>query len=874
MDFNKVNNTRMKKNNMKIKQEDIQRGKKRKNNNENVNNENFEKTETFFSEQVNENIIGYNNKKGKTIKNPIFSPSKPDKNKNIICNDFHSEARNSVPKSNYQRKKNNEYINDICIQIKNSNNNIFPKRRSNTRKKITEFNQQEIKNTKNNLAQKSQNKDKAKSKCISQSGRRNSKKINANTKSINNEKKEKEKEKEKEKDNKRRITRSYITRNNTQKIIADTSIFVKNKDIKRHNKETNKVKKEKRKRGIKEHKKVENNNNYRKGKSKSHMSNPTREKSMEIEKVEKPKQKDVKIEEGKKRDYSSPRNLNPKNYIDNSLFIMNDITRENCCNSIKYDSPLKINYKSNINKKLSLTKDYIYSSPKVDMKKYTITLKKNLIKNNINSQKEKDLFKKSRININENMLKRKRKRNPSIKSKNTNKEDNDTSSNYKKLKIEETKDKLIKKGKSKKNIVNIKKEEQDENNYTELDKLKNDLNCDRNKSVRLKGKKRTRKHKSMKKKQKQKELEQIKQEINSVDSFSEPDKNIYDYECLNYRNNNYKINNSNNAQNIQFLYEPTPSYYSPKINSIPYTTQNPNDINFPNSLINNNSNAQYINSSSNDKNNQLNTKPFYYNFDTPINNNNMLSSNSVRDLPSETANFMEGNNSLEYSFPLDFEEKIDIKEDKTYYAKTSKYIKYCPIDEYIQPISNQDKKPYRSRIQINHTHKLIFPKKKENKSNPIESDNDKTDITSSNNDYSYDLPSILKIPRIKPYREEHSKMIKDKLNQDGIKIYQTDNDTLLKEELNLYAGSFMLYDEKNNIKVTVPCYKENEKTKEFMNKKKLSIIEFQEDNDIDTDEEQLELEIERNNNALLNFMKKVSKTKNYVEKNLMRKRKV
>ena len=77
-----------------------------------------------------------------------------------------------------------------------------------------------------------------------------------------------------------------------------------------------------------------------------------------------------------------------------------------------------------------------------------------------------------------------------------------------------------------------------------------------------------------------------------------------------------------------------------------------------------------------------------------------------------------------------------------------------------------------------------------------------------------------------------------------------------------------------NIKVTVPCYKENEKTKEFMNKKKLSIIEFQEDNDIDTDEEQLELEIERNNNALLNFMKKVSKTKNYVEKNLMRKRKV
>ena len=175
---------------------------------------------------------------------------------------------------------------------------------------------------------------------------------------------------------------------------------------------------------------------------------------------------------------------------------------------------------------------------------------------------------------------------------------------------------------------------------------------------------------------------------------------------------------------------------------------------------------------------------------------------------------------------------------------------------------------------INTTQKLEFQKKKENKSNLIDNDNDKTDITSSNNDYTYDLPSILKIPRIKPYREEHSKMIKDKLNQDGIKIYQTDNDILLREELNLYAGSFTLYDEKNNIKVTVPCYKENERTKEFMNKKKVSVIEFQEDNDIDTDEEQLELEIERNNNALLNFMKKVNSTKNYVEKSLMRKKKV
>ena len=98
----------------------------------------------------------------------------------------------------------------------------------------------------------------------------------------------------------------------------------------------------------------------------------------------------------------------------------------------------------------------------------------------------------------------------------------------------------------------------------------------------------------------------------------------------------------------------------------------------------------------------------------------MLSSNSFHELPSETANFIcSHSNSLEYSFPLDFEEKIDIKEDKTYFAKTSKYIKYCPIDEYIPPICNEEKKPYRSRIAINHTKKLEFPKKK--KISPIHS---------------------------------------------------------------------------------------------------------------------------------------------------------
>ena len=93
-----------------------------------------------------------------------------------------------------------------------------------------------------------------------------------------------------------------------------------------------------------------------------------------------------------------------------------------------------------------------------------------------------------------------------------------------------------------------------------------------------------------------------------------------------------------------------------------------------------------------------------------------------------------------------------------------------------------------------------------------------------------------------------------------------------EEEKKLYIGSFILYDENTNIKVNVPCYRENEITKEFMRRKNLGIIEFQEDNDIDTDEEQLQLEVERNNEALINFMKKVENDREYVEKNLTRKK--
>ena len=89
----------------------------------------------------------------------------------------------------------------------------------------------------------------------------------------------------------------------------------------------------------------------------------------------------------------------------------------------------------------------------------------------------------------------------------------------------------------------------------------------------------------------------------------------------------------------------------------------------------------------------------------------MLGCNSFHDLASETANFIGSHsNSLKYSFPLDFGEKIDIKEDKTYFAKTSKYIKYCPI--YYPPVCNEGKKAL-SFPHSNKSHKKIgIPEKK------------------------------------------------------------------------------------------------------------------------------------------------------------------
>ena len=253
-----------------------------------------------------------------------------------------------------------------------------------------------------------------------------------------------------------------------------------------------------------------------------------------------------------------------------------------------------------------------------------------------------------------------------------------------------------------------------------------------------------------------------------------------------------------------------------------------------------------------------------------INNNsddiNIINNNSIKELDYDIIFGLE--NSLSYSFPIDYEDKIQLIDDPSYFLKNSRYIKYNPIDYYLPPVPPDKKKPFNAKISK--TLKVDF-RRKENML--IDSDNDITDITSFDIDNNNELPAILSIPRIKPCKDEHAQMIKDKLKQDGIQIFQTENEKMKSEEQSIYLGSFLLYDEKSNIKVYVPCYKDNIRNKDFIKKKKLEIIEFQEDNDIDTDEEQLQLEIERNNEALLSFMEKVEKDKDYVDNNLHRKKK-
>ena len=130
-------------------------------------------------------------------------------------------------------------------------------------------------------------------------------------------------------------------------------------------------------------------------------------------------------------------------------------------------------------------------------------------------------------------------------------------------------------------------------------------------------------------------------------------------------------------------------------------------------------------------------------------------------------------NSLDYSFPHEFDEKIQIKEDMTYLTKNSRYIKYHPIDQYTPPIPIDEKKQFKAKI--GKTKKINFSKKfKDFFSSDI--DNELTDVTSNyytNDDVeNFELFPILCIPRIKPCKEEHNKLIMNKLKHDGIKPHK------------------------------------------------------------------------------------------------------
>ena len=221
---------------------------------------------------------------------------------------------------------------------------------------------------------------------------------------------------------------------------------------------------------------------------------------------------------------------------------------------------------------------------------------------------------------------------------------------------------------------------------------------------------------------------------------------------------------------------------------------------------------------------------------------------------------------LSFSLPIDDYRKIKFFSDISYFSRNSNYIKYHPIDEFFQSVSNEKS---TSLSKIGKTEKINFCK---NEQMNIDNDNEINEFIYSDEEKDYLLP-ILSIPRIKPSRKEYILKIKNQFDKIGMKFYQTDNEIMKNEEKSLYIDSFILYDNINDIKVYIPCYRNNIRMEEFIRKKNLEIIEFQEDNDIDTDEEQLELEIDRNYKNFINFMKKVETEKNYIKKNLHRKQK-
>ena len=854
----KRNKTRNKKKYLEDEINTVKNNKNKKTINNGLNFAEFleNKNNQFLSEH------NYNEKKDRYINsqiNPIYSPKKPKKNnKNVINNKTALEVDKYSVQSGKNLRRRGSKMNNIQNEIlacdvgsckaNNSNKNTF------NLQDFHELNYIEInhgiKELQNNLKNKASENNMSINPESLKEDNKKGRKLNIPNLSDNNGLNYKSNEQKIENKN-RRMTRSCNTRNQQEKEKQKEENVTKIEKIKEKKSNKNKKKKDKRRKRGQTNKR---NNLNKKQTSRSYRANTVKERK------EKEMKNKAKVN---KKDYFSPKNALKNNYIYNNEYVFNKEIIEGT-NNIKCYSPQKvINNENLINNKL--LNDCIYSFSSLDEKNSLIILNKIHINDQKLNKNQKGLFK---ITKSDELLGRKRKRNK------TEKENENKNTNNKKRKgnKKEVKEKKNFKGKSQNIPVIINKKE---NSYIQedIDKLKNSLILEKNKSVKCKGKKGTRKHKSLKKKKKEDiKFEKFDQEINSVDSYSEPEKDVNKLEYFNYKNNNnFKISNPNNLSNAQFQNDNTQNN---NCDNIPRNNFFSNPQNSKNA---NNANINILNKINSNNNNTIPTKSIYWNIDMTNDNyfNSDYSSNSIKENPFETACFVDSSNNFENSLPIDFEEKLEIKEDKTFYAKNSKYIKYHPLDKYLSPISNERKKPFQKKIVASRTNKISFSKKKANttRNNQFDSDNEITDITSSNNDYNNELPSILNIPRIKPFKEEHVKMIKDKLVQERIHIYQTENETLQKEEKNLYIGSFIMYDEKNNIKVTVPCFKENSQIVEFMNKKKLNIIEFQEDNDIDTDEEQLELEVQRNNNALNNFMDKVKKHKDYVEKTLVRKRK-
>ena len=508
---------------------------------------------------------------------------------------------------------------------------------------------------------------------------------------------------------------------------------------------------------------------------------------------------------------------------------------------------------------------YKYSTCLIDDELFTITVNRFPKSNDIETKIKLEENEEDEDNNNINLLGNKRKRNikkekveykkSNKKAKKRNQKENKTKEE--KIKKEKQRDKEMQKTKNKKNkriknenqkikktktsnikVTQLKKEEYYEDDYKNEYDYDDDIINNNSNNIKSKSKRGTKKHRSMKKKEKVKVKKvdiKIKKEkesheddymVNSCSSLSDGEKNMQKFSINDSKNTmkyakckNQSIiiikseENSDNPETETEKYEKMEGEDSPIFSLYKNTVEG--DI--ENKEIKEN-NISYDN----------------YN-DITINKN------IISDFSNKQYSYSSFENSFDYSFPIEYEDKIQIKEDVTYFGRNTRYIKYNPIDEFATPIPIKDKKNFKNKIAKPKYINFLNKSKKDYNT----FDSDLTDITSSNNNNDgndNELPAILCIPRIKPFKDEYSKKIINKLKNSKIPQHKILDEKVKKEE------------------------------QKFMRSKNLGIIEFQEDNDIDTDEEQLQLEIERNNEALINFMKKIENDREYVENNLTRKK--